>query len=33
MANGSNKDQSITKRYIGITEEEVAVTLKDFRLF
>jgi len=26
-------DQSITKRYIGITQEEVADTLKDFRLF
>ena len=29
----NHSDQSITKRYIGITEEEVADTLKDFRLF
>ncbi|WP_271854194.1 tyrosine-type recombinase/integrase [Planococcus maritimus] len=29
----NHSDQSTTKRYIGITEEEVADTLKDFRLF
>lgn len=29
----NHSDQSITKRYIGITEDEVANTLKDFRLF
>lgn len=29
----NHSDQSITKRYIGITEEEVADSLKDFRLF
>lgn len=29
----NHADQSTTKRYIGITEEEVADTLKDFRLF
>lgn len=29
----NHADQSTTKRYIGITDEEVADTLKDFRLF
>ena len=29
----NHSDQSITKRYIGITEEEVADSLRDFRLF
>jgi integrase len=29
----NHSDQSITKRYIGITDEEVADSLKDFRLF
>ena len=29
----NHSDQSTTKRYIGITEEEVADTLKNFRLF
>lgn len=29
----NHSDQSITKRYIGITDEEVANSLKDFRLF
>ena len=29
----NHADQSTTKRYIGITEEEVADTLKNFRLF
>ena len=29
----NHSDQSITKRYIGITEKEVADSLKDFRLF
>lgn len=29
----NHSDQSMTKRYIGITEEEVADTLKNFRLF
>ncbi|MFS0575205.1 tyrosine-type recombinase/integrase [Sporosarcina sp. 179-K 3D1 HS] len=29
----NHSDQSITKRYIGITEEEVADSLKDFKLF
>jgi len=29
----NHSDQSTTKRYIGITEEQVADSLKDFRLF
>lgn len=29
----NHSDQSTTKRYIGITEEEVADSLKNFRLF
>lgn len=29
----NHSDQSTTKRYIGITDEEVADTLKNFRLF
>lgn len=29
----NHSDQSTTKRYIGITDEEVAETLKNFRLF